>query len=47
MKSEGSDFSVWQGGKDEARRRSGSYVDEAEDAANAARREKREPNRGL
>jgi len=26
--SEGYDFFVWQGGKDEARRRSGSYVDE-------------------
>jgi len=37
----------WQGGKDEARRRSGSYVDEAEDAANAARRVKSKPNRGL
>ena len=26
--SEGYDFFVWQGGKDEARRRSGSYVEE-------------------
>jgi len=28
QESEGSDLSGWQGGKDEARRRSGSYVDE-------------------
>ena len=42
--SEGYDFFVWQGGKDEARRRSGSYVDEPKTKANAARRKKRKPN---
>ena len=43
---EGSDLSGWQGGKEEARMRSGSYVDELMTRANAARRAKSKPNMG-